>query len=401
MVEEGAAQALEYAQSQLCEMVALGEVGLGAEALGLRARFFTLLHNLPVVCRSLLAKAREHEAFEYVLFYERVRMGVASPHFFLDSVPSTVQLLVGSSSEQYPTSVLKHWKRADVIADRIRTVRCLETGAGPRRRVVYAAAAGLSANVPFPARYLVERTSAIFQGLRAVKRADLFQNCCNCNCQRLMYMGEPVESWAGAALEGASCGDADEPLDSSSYWRDAMGEPDSPKPDTRRFCSQSCAKEHAVHLVRMMPDFGLHMDADDSASRAGRARVSEAFRMVLKRNETAARSMRTMRTQQTFRSAVSPSELKRHRRRKIRALNIDLGLLYAASLIAESKSLSSGKLLPGQTMYWRDNPSFYAKALKAVDKVYEATRPGDSVISSMLTTPRFIERLAARAFKLF
>ena len=33
MVEEGAAQAYEYAQSQLCDMITLGEVGLGAAEL--------------------------------------------------------------------------------------------------------------------------------------------------------------------------------------------------------------------------------------------------------------------------------------------------------------------------------------------------------------------------------
>jgi hypothetical protein len=108
-----------------------------------------------------------------------------------------------------------------------------------------------------------------------------------------------------------------------------------------------------------------------------------------------------MRTQNASRTAVSTSELKKHRRRRIKALNIDLGLLYAASVIAESKSLSTGKLLPGQSIYWRDNPSFYARALKTVKKLYESTRPhDDTIISSMLTTPRFIELLAARAFKI-
>lgn len=406
MAEHGLCQALEYVQSQLCEMIDRGEVDMSATQMGLRARFFTLLHTIPMTCRTLLHKAKEHEAFEYVLYYERVRTGVASCQYFLDSVPAGVQLLVGNTTGQLADEALGQMKRADAIADRIQTVRRMERvpqTSQVKSRLAAFHTAELSANVPGPARYLVSRTRAVFQGLRRVKRASLFENCANCNCRRLVYVGEPVESWSGAVISASTCGDAEEPTDSDSYWRDAMGNPVGENPDTRRFCSRSCSKEHTTHFSRLMPDFGLQLDADEGSARHGRARVSDAFRMALKRNETAARSMRTMRTMRTqsgYGCAVSASELKRHRKRRVRALNIDIGLLYAASIVAESNSLSRNKLLPGQCIYWRDNPLFYAKALKLVSKLYDTHGCRDAVISSMLTTPRFMEVVSARASRI-
>lgn len=39
-----------------------------------------------------------------MLFYERVRLGVSSPYFFLDGVPSGVHLFVGPTSLNLPNN---------------------------------------------------------------------------------------------------------------------------------------------------------------------------------------------------------------------------------------------------------------------------------------------------------
>ena len=156
-----------------------------------------------------------------------------------------------------------------------------------------------------------------------------------------------------------------------------------------------------MHLKLMMPDNGLRLDADDFAKKSGRARVGEAFRMALKRNQVASRALRNSKTRSRSNLAVSPKELSAHRALRITALNVDLGLLYASSIVSESSNLSRGKLLPGSSIHWRNDPSYYAKPLTAVAKIYSTTKMKEGIISNMLTIPRFMEAVELKATKIF
>ena len=219
---------------------------------------------------------------------------------------------------------------------------------------------------------------------------------------RLFYKGESIESWSAAKLTQVSLGgEEEEENDSQDYWNRIAGLPLDATPETRRFCCRACANQHAHHLKIMMPDCGLHMDADDFATKSGRARISESFKLALKRNEVAARALRTARTKSVSNLAVSKEELEVHRQKRITALNVDIGLLYAASIISESSNLSTGRILPGQRIYWRDNPSFYAKPLAVINKIYSNTKRKEGIVSSLLTMPRFLENIQVKAYRMF
>lgn len=406
--EESLSRIIEFACNCASDLMCEGEVGQPSEIMRARVSFFSILHSLPVTCRVFFDEAKRHPAFEYILFFERVRLGVASPYYFMDGVPYGVQLLVGPNTLSLPHQDIAKLKLRDVVADRLQTVAKMECMQRNDPRKLYLMAthtAGLNAQVPGPARFLVARTRAILCGLRATKRPEHFAQCSNCNCNRLFYAGGSSESWASAYVTQVIPGDPDETGSSEDYWR-KLAQPDSAPeiastPDTRRFCSQACSQQHAHHLAIMMPDCGLHLEADDSARKTGRARVAESFKLALKRNEVAARSLRTMRTKSMPNLSVSLEELEAHREARIRALNVDLGLLYAASLVAESSSLSNGKILPGQCMYWRDDVCYYSKSLSAVSKLYTKTKRKEGIISSLLTIPRFLELIQVRAHKYF
>jgi len=404
-VEDALGQSIEYAMLRLADMIQLGERDVEPASMRLRRHFFTLMHYLPVTCRGLYSRATQHTGFEYMLFYERVRLGVSSPYFFLDGVPSGVHLFVGQTSLNLPNNEIERLKLRDVVADRLQVVGKMEAMRHDSERKIELTAlhtAGIGIDVPGPARFLVARSRAIFQGLRATKRNELFTHCDNCNCSRLFYKGELVESWSNAAVTQVSLGGGDDDeCDSRNYWETVAGSPLDTTPDTRRFCSRACANQHAHHLEIMMPDSGLHLDADDLAKRSGRARISESFKLALKRNEIAARAMRTMRTKSMRNIAVSKEELELHREKRITALNVDIGLLYAASIIAESSNLSKGRILPGQRMYWRDDPIFYAKPLGAINKIYTSMRRKEGIVSSLVTLPRFLENIQVKAYRLF
>ena len=110
--------------------------------------------------------------------------------------------------------------------------------------------------------------------------------------------------------------------------------------------------------------------------------------------------MRILEKERKVFPAVEPAELRDHRERRIRALNVDLGLVYAASLLAESKSLSNGKVLAGSTEGWRSRAMFYAKQIKEIGKLYEKYHVGGNVISNLHVTEPFLNKIKTKAARL-
>lgn len=429
LYEESLACAIEYAMNQLCEMIEEGEssgTDKSAEprklvkAAVMRQSFVHIVHRLPMTGTVLNQTAHQHAAFEHVLFYERIRLGISSPRYFMDGVPSSVQIFSGTTAMKTSSDIeLAKLRYKDLVADRLQTVGKLEKmkKADPRKiDLIAQSRSGLHQTVPGPVCVLVARCRAICQGVRRAKRAHVFSQCCNTNCNRMFYTGEMQEAWCNAAAETSTSSttpstsgvdtDQVEEGTSSQYWSKVYlsGGPSvtqHEKCPTKRFCSRACAWQHAAHLMAMMPDTGLNMDADDAANRVGRARVAQSLKLALKRNELASRSLRSSRSRFQGNLAVDAEEIRKYREMHITALNVDIGVLYASSIIAESAALSKGKLLPGSILYWRDDPLYWAKAVAAVSKIYSSMRRKEGIVSSMLTMPRFLEVIQTKAHTLF
>ncbi len=413
LYEEPLSRVVEYAMGQLCEMIEDGESGKAKAVLAMRRCFVNIVHKLPITSMVLSRSAHQHAAYEHVLFYERIRLGISSPHYFLDGVPSSVQIFSGvTAMNPSQDSELAKLRYRDLIADRLQTVGKLEQMANDNPRKIQIIAqnrSGLHQSIPGPVCVLVARCRAMCQGVRRVKRAQLFVQCCNLNCNRMFYTGELQEAWCNAESSKAAevTAESDDDVEqgsSSQYWSKVYlsgGSSVTSKCPTKRFCSTACASEHAAHLAAMMPDTGLSMDADDSATRMGRARVAQSLKLALKRNEFASRSLRNTRSRFRGNLAVEAEEIRKYREMHITALNVDIGVLYASSIIAESAVLSKNKLLPGSILYWRDDPLYWAKAVAAVGKIYSSMRRKEGIVSSMLTMPRFLEVIQAKAHTLF
>jgi hypothetical protein len=412
--EEPMSRVLEYAMSQLCDMIEDGEVGKPKASIAMRRCFVHIVNAFPMTSSPLYRNAHEHVAFEHVIFYERIRLGISSPHYFLDGVPSSVQIFSGvTAMNPSQDSELAKLRYRDLIADRLQTVGKLEqmSNDNPRKiQLIIKNRSGLHRGIPGPVCVLVARCRAMCQGVRRVKRAQLFLQCCNLNCLRLFYTGELQEAWCNAAASSASAATTaasdDEESSSSQYWSKlytcgGASVTQAEKPPTKRFCSSACSLEHAAHLAAMMPTTSLTMDADDVATRMGRARVAQSLKLALKRNEMAARSLRNARSRFRGNLAAEAEEVRKYREMHISALNVDIGVLYASSIIAESAVLCKNKLLPGSILYWRDDPLFWAKAVAAVAKIYSSMRRKEGIVSSMLTMPRFLEVIQAKAHTLF
>mgnify|MGYP006077162139 CR=1 FL=1 len=404
--EEPLQRVVQYALQEICEFIKAGETEGGNARVLLRRCFVNIIHVLPITCRTLHSEAHLHDAFEPVLYYERVRLGLCSTHFFLDGLPSGLTLFMGPTSINLPDEDVKKLKMRDIVADRLQTIGKLELMAVDLPRKVHLISThhpdDLSTNIPGPVRVFVSRCRSMIRTMRRLKKAALFVQCSNCNCNRCFYSGEPSESWAHAPVseEADEQSDDEDEHSSNAYWQIATGGGIATKPDTQRFCCQACADQHSIHLKCMMPDNNLALDSDDGAKKSGRARVGEAFRLALRRNEMAARALRNSKSRSRTNLAVSPEELRQHRNLRITALNVDLGVLYASSLIAESATMCRGKVLPGSAMYWRDDPLYYSKTLAGVFRIYNTVRREEGIISNLLTMPKFLEVVSSRSSKL-
>lgn len=429
---------IEHAQLRLNDLIEHTEGGTGTIGHNLkRVAFFRILHTLPLTTAPLYARAKAHTAFEYTLFYERTRIGFTSNHF-LDGVPAGVLLFTGETTISLPPAEVNKLKYGDLLADRLQTVCKLElmpSNSARKQQLVTQFTAGLDDSVPGAVRVLVARTRAMCQGVRQTKQAKKFAQCRNCNCNRLFYVGErneprvfscPTEPASevlkSSATGGGSDGnplrrrrllsgddDMDDEEDSTSdwYWRKAGSWVRLPREEarTRRFCSQACELEYDEHVACIMPETRACMDADDemAGKREGRSRVMRAFQAALKRNGIAARELRLVRWNPQ-RRAVSKEDVRRLVESRVMALNVDLGILYASSLIAESQALSHGKTLPGAFAGWRCDPMNCSRVLKRVIDLYLNYDHGGEgkihVVSSMLTVPPFMEEVRASAAQL-
>ena len=166
-----------------------------------------------------------------MLFYERVRVGLVSPHYFLDGVPSAVQLFSGPTSIVLPDAEIRKLKLRDILADRIQTVAKLEQMKADLPRKVELVQNhhpnDLSDNVPGPVHVFIARCRSMCRAIRRLKRDQLFIQCHNCNCNRLFYTGETTEAWCTAAsskIDEDALEDAElEDTSSVRYWELAGG----------------------------------------------------------------------------------------------------------------------------------------------------------------------------------
>lgn len=400
---------IENSITLLCEMITVGEAADTKPNIEMRRCLVTVVHSLPICCRDLLVEAKQHESWEPVLFYERIRTGISSKSYFLEGVPLSVALFAGPSGLSLAgeeEEKLAKLKMKDVLADRTHSVALLESYSptAPRKMELIQKyhPEDLSSSVPGPIRVLISRQRSLCKGMRQRKDSSHFTHCCNCNCNRIFYIGASNECWGVASTSTVGGGPSDDEEDSSSekYWDAAACDSNIDTLSMLRFCSSTCSDEYYRHLSITMPDCGIVLDADNEAKKHGRKRVSESFRLALKRNEKAARALRTLRSSRPRNLALTPEELDVHIQRRITALNVDLGVLYASSKIAESETLSKGRLLPGQVLYWRDDPAYYRKILTEVSRIYMAKKRKEGIVSSLLTMPRFLEEVEAKAYRL-
>jgi hypothetical protein len=387
---------LQVAVQLACECI--DQVQRTAWKTARRNQNVSFLDRGPLLCTRLRDTARGDPRYAAIMYYERSRLGASASSHFLEALPTGLTLFVGPTAVQLNNSDLLKLKPGDVKNDRRRTLENLETLGNDspnlqrlvRDYLVTDAPSGLPGRV----HVFLARQRAICQGLLRVRPPAQFKQCRNCECQRLFYWGPDAWQLADEDPLGQS--------DNGDYWELAAGSPSPGGVRRYQFCTWSCWVQWRNQLQAALPsDAAYVMVADAVCRKTDRARVSEALRACGKRNEAASRHLRAIEKQQRTFGALSKAELKRQRARRVRMLNVDLGLLYATSVVAESRGMSMNRVLAGASPGWRSRPAFYAKGLKEVGKIHDKYHKGDTIVSNMLVHDRFLAKLKQKASTLF
>jgi len=403
LILDALGQVAECGVQTVCDAIETGECSLSEKERKLRTWCAAMLNKLPVTCITLRDRMRADPRYVAVMFYERTRLGAASSGHFLEGLAGGLPLFSGPTALSLPDDDLQKLRLRDVVADRIRTVSSLEllTNDSVRLKQLIGeyTLTDLPPGLPGRVHVFVSRMRGICQGLWRIKPENNFKSCKNCECNRKFYMGTPVEASANApsgVLSKQQSGSID-PVD--AYWDMAAGTPEI-KDEQREFCTYSCCLQWRWQLKNAMPEMSPDvMIADYQCRKEGRQRVPEALRKCAKRNEAASRHLRIIEKERRTFPAIAKADLRVQRMRRVTMLNIDLGLVYTASVLAESKSLSSNKVLPGASEGWRSRPMFYAKALKTAMAMYKKHHVGGNVIANLLVHEPFLVKLKEKASK--
>ncbi len=372
----------------LNESVGVGEQGLSESGRKLRGDCVSLLNSLPVTCRGLHTRARQDPRFAALMFYERTRLGAAGSGHFLEGLCPGLPLFLGATPQVLPDENIERLRLRDVLADRMSTIGCLEKLENGTNRMMDLESNNYLSDLPggLPARVHVffARMRAVCQGLSRVKPETSFVQCANHECCRRFYIGGPLEtSQAGIMRDEAP----------DDYWSLVAGTPPV-RCAPREFCSCACAQQWLWQRDSAFPAI------DDSEARCrkdGRARVGEAFRLAMRRNEVIGRHLRGIEKEKRRFPALGAESFKKQRDRFVRQLNVDVGLLHAGAVLAESRVASTNKVLPGAVQGWRSRPFFYARAIKEASKIYDVKHKSKTVVCNTLIQEPFLERLRERA----
>lgn len=364
-----------------------------------------MLDKLPLVSHGGWGALSADPTYAAVIFYERTRRRRCNKPYFLDGLPRSLPVFGAPVALEFPAASMNALTYDDVILERTNTIEKLETmGQGSVKRKSLAESLDklpdLARNVPVPVRLFISRVRSMCQGIRRVKPASYFQQCGNAQCCRFFYRGERDRNPRNAL---PCCFPIVEPAHDQDYWR-TLGDDSLPKYDDYRFCGWSCHAEWNDHFMRLLPDRDIAFNPEASKRVRGEAysRVSGALDLALRRNDAATRIIDKRRRRFKRKPcALSRTDFARELGARVRMLNIDAGLLYAASVVARVPSSLRERTLPGSREEWRQNGhTNHRNALLRVKRIYNDLSER-APIGHTLMAPSFFRELKSVATTVF
>ena len=382
-------QLLEIAIETVCD-----EIYEGPDAnIDLRNLCVVLLNKLCICSRALHQHAVHDGRFVPILFYERIRLSVGQTGgHFLEGLGRGIDLFsgpCGAMCDVVRMDELRVMRRSDALNDRSITVQNLEqlSANDPELREIASrnTLPDLPPAVPKRVHVLIARARAVAQTLNATRPESQFAQCSNNACRRRFFVG-CLAPPSDDSIEG-----------SAQYWEAAASARKIRNPERSHFCCYACFKQWELHLNDAFPqNTDNWLEADRVCRRTGHARVGEALRLLIKRNEMAARMRRAQLKSGRVFAAIGKDAQECIWKRRTQMLNADFALVYAASVLAESPALRKNRILPAQQEGWRENYVLYAKSLSSLLSLQRKHKI-EHVLYNILIHDRFLEDVRKNA----
>ena len=362
----------------------------------LRAVGNALLH-LGVISKEVSACLRADPLYLPLCAFLNALLRKAGEHF-LDGIPPTISLFHGEHGERnlngqnarcyfaiHPTAPSltlraaladRQTSAAMICADKLDTTNAFSKyHIGDEGR-----------NLSVRIAWFLGRARMMAKGLAVHRRGDEFDNCvvCGNRCFTGTMTAGDEDDENGAQLV------IDENT-SASYWQVLGGVyPTAASSIGGTLCCSACERATTRDIEKAAGVRAVELEEfDASPDKSGTSRVSSALREAVKRNQLVARRLRCGIPSCKH---LNPDQVTEIRRKTIRALNIDLGLLVACASVCETAA-GRCRAQPPTFLLWRCNQLVYASAASNVSSLYSRYAAGkEQVLEHPSENCKFLQK---------
>ena len=351
-------------------------------------------------------EARKDASFPYLMAYCRTVLDLSTPYRYCDLLPPAVDPTVLSQSiGTIARSVIPELE--DTMKARVAMARDIDLATTKKVQVP---PGELSPTVPtnLPAKVMLflHHLGLFHARFRANPQHDrYFKTCARKGCQRPAWV--PIPEHVLRHHLGAFSNIADNAKNERCYWHmchsgDMTGV-NPHLPANMPFCSGACycvtrdEYDRGFNLMARLPNLA---DEKAPARREGEeATPSRLYRAALARNMSLNRSVRAPPDHTLCNHYPATAESARAMHRAfIDALNVDLGLLYAANVIHQLPDRHTRNThLPSGTC-WRMYPVWFSNAIRTVRAIYLSERAHEGVAKA---SAKWLGTVHSQALKVF
>lgn len=277
-----------------------------------------------------------------------------------------------------------------------------------------------AASVPAQVRVFIRFVRCLFSGARTHQPESHFGQCVNKRCNRLFLLPQFPPTCKYADMHSNPIEIFDPPLSlitptlddannvqSLKYWSDAGSTSFWCKHDddtTRKFCSSACCVEYGRQMDRFFRLDECAFDATRSirmSERPGRPIHSGCKRIRMELKHALLRNSKFLAVEKRKKpTSVSRRVIKDKVRDVARAMTVDAGVLYWASVVSQlpmsSKRVEDADL-PGGSEGWRNGEQHAVLASIFSDWYEQCTGRHARLVTDLLCPDRFLSLIKSRA----
>ena len=374
------------------------------------ASFGSLLHHFPILNREARRMCDDDPSYAPMVFYERAKRTAewSTTRFFLEGVPNRVHVSGFVGARDGPPEHAAHRSKramdslAGAFHERLRLARMTEACDSDAQLEEYANGHEAASNLPLRVRAFLRLYRGFLNEMR-IRQGSMFGQCVNKRCNRLLCVFEEATNGASPGIdreipELSPFHDGTDCVPSRKYWAQA-GIPNGFRQQDvpfGRFCTSACYHEwqrqssQAIHV----PDFRFSI-APSACDAEGAKRIHVELKHALWRNS------RFRLLEKRSSPAVSSSAVRGSVCSTVKALNVDVGMLYWASVACRLPTLLrvvNEIELPGATENWRFCEG-NVDLVRVLSCIYDTVMPVNTtrVITDTTTPNRFLSFLKTKA----